>query len=235
MPTDYVDNYRKVLERIAIACQKSGRRPYEITIIGVTKGHSTEVLSKARALGLTDLGENRVQEANNKYKLKNDFFADNPLRLHMIGHLQSNKVKQAVHLFDTIDSIDSIETARLVDSRSRELGKTTRCLIQVNTSGEVQKSGVSPESTVDFVGQLLGLENINFCGLMTIGRLDGTESHIRACFSRLRELSTEVSKQLKIQTFDVLSMGMSDDFDIAIEEGATEVRLGTAIWGPREQ
>ncbi|MBL0060958.1 MAG: YggS family pyridoxal phosphate-dependent enzyme [bacterium] len=222
------------MDRIATACARSGRNPNEVTIVGVTKGHSKEILSKARALKLTDLGENKVQEAIEKYSDMRVGAIDYSVRLHMIGHLQSNKAKRAVELFDSIDTIDQPDTAQIVDKLANEAGKRLRVLMQVNTSGEPQKSGIEPDRAVELGSCLLNLKNLDFQGFMTIGPLEGDERAVRKSFEDLRKVRDRVSQELKIQTLPVLSMGMSDDFEWAIEEGATEIRLGTILWGPRE-
>lgn len=234
MPPANFDSYQRVLDRIATACQRSGRNPSEVTIVGVTKGHSSEILSKARALKLTDLGENKVQEAIEKYSDVRVGAIDYSVRLHMIGHLQSNKAKRAVELFDSIDTIDQPDTAQIVDKLAGEAGKRLRVLIQVNTSGEPQKSGIEPDRAIELGSCLLNLKNIDFQGFMTIGPLDGDVRSIRKSFEDLRKIRDRVCQELKIQSLPVLSMGMSDDFEWAIEEGATEIRLGTILWGPRE-
>ncbi len=233
LPANF-DSYQRVLDRIATACNRSGRNPSEVTIVGVTKGHSKEILSKARALNLTDLGENKVQEAIEKYSDIRVGAIDYPVRLHMIGHLQSNKAKRAVELFDSVDTIDQLETATIVDKFAGESGKRLRVLMQVNTSGEPHKSGISPESATELGSCLLNLKNIDFQGFMSIGPLDGDERAVRKSFEDLRKVSDRVSQEIRIQALPVLSMGMSDDFEWAIAEGATEIRLGTILWGPRE-
>lgn len=234
MPPANLDSYLRVLDRIAAACARSGRNPNDVTIVGVTKAHPREILSKARALKLTDLGENKVQEAIEKYSDVGVGAIDYSVRLHMIGHLQTNKAKRAVELFDCIDTIDRIETAEIVDRFARESGKRLRVLMQVNTSGEPQKSGIEPLRAVELGSCLLNLKNIDFQGFMTVGQLEGNELSIRKSFADLRRTRDRVCQELKIQSLPVLSMGMSDDFEWAVEEGATEIRLGTILWGPRE-
>ncbi len=235
MPTVNFSVFEAVSDRITAACDRSGRHPNEITIVGVTKGHPAEVLSKARALGLTDIGESKVQEAYRKYELTVIEGQSLSFRFHMIGQLQSNKVKRAVQVFNCIDTIDSYDTVVSVDKQCAEVGKRMRVLVQVNTSDEAQKSGVAPEGAKLLGEQILGLQNIDFQGFMTMGPLEGTERTIRKSFMQLRELRDQMCQELKIQELPVLSMGMSGDFEWAIEEGATEVRLGTVLWGAREQ
>jgi pyridoxal phosphate enzyme (YggS family) len=191
-------------------------------------------LSKARALGLTDLGENKVQEAIEKHGFLKAELEEYAVRLHMIGHLQSNKVKRAAEIFNCIDTIDYFRTAEAVDKAVSELGKRMRLLIQVNTSYEPQKSGIEPARAVELADQVRSLKRVDLQGFMTMGPLRGDERAVRESFRRLRQLRDQVCQELNLQTLPVLSMGMSGDFEWAIEEGATEVRLGTVLWGPRE-
>lgn len=228
------DALNSVLDRIKRARDRAGRQPAEITIVGVTKGHPQEIRRKARALGLKHLGENRVQEAFDKYG--DDEFASEPNRpiLHLIGHLQSNKAKKAIGLFDSIDTVDDLELAVTLNRLAIDSNKRPRVLIQVNTSGEQQKSGIAPEHAMQLVEIVKSLNNLDFKGFMTIGPLEGDETAIRKSFQQLREIRDTASKTFDMPELTVLSMGMSDDFEWAIEEGATEIRLGTILWGPRE-
>lgn len=234
MQTANSDAFDRVVDRISAACGRSGRRPEEITIVGVTKFHPPELLSKARALGLTDLGENKVQEAIEKYEFLKSNLPDYRVRLHMLGHLQSNKVKRASEIFNCIDTIDHFRTAEALDKAVSELDKSIRVLIQVNTSEEPQKSGVTPARAVELADQVRSLKRVHLQGFMTMGPLRGDERAVRESFAKLRLVREQVCQELNLQTLPVLSMGMSDDFEWAIEEGATEVRLGTILWGPRE-
>lgn len=228
------DALNSVLDRIKRACDRAGRQPSEITIVGVTKGHPPEIRRKARALGLRHLGENRVQEAIDKYG-NEDFKSDsNRPQLHLIGHLQSNKAKKAIGLFDSIDTVDNLELALTLNRLAADSQKRPRVLIQVNTSGEQQKSGIAPEHAIQLVETVKSLNNIDFRGFMTIGPLEGDEAAIRKSFRQLREIRDKASKTFDMPELTVLSMGMSDDFEWAIEEGTTEIRLGTILWGPRE-
>jgi len=223
-----------VLERIKRACDRCGRDPGEIVLVGVTKGHPREIRRKARALGLRHLGENRVQEALDKYG-DAEFLQDSARPcLHLIGHLQSNKAKAAAGLFDSIDSLDTLDVAKLLDHHAAASGKRLRVLIQVNTSGEVQKSGVEPARAVDLANLVRDLKNLDLRGFMTIGPWTDDERAIRDSFIELRRIRDRASSELSMPELTVLSMGMSDDFEWAIEEGATEIRLGTILWGPRQ-
>ncbi|MBK8128453.1 MAG: YggS family pyridoxal phosphate-dependent enzyme [bacterium] len=233
MSSDHVAAYARVRERIASACSRSGRSVEEITVVGVTKGHPQGVLSKARALNLGDLGENKVQEAIVKYGNGVLVSIANARRLHLIGHLQSNKVKKAVELFDCLDTVDSEDLAETVARAAGQAGRRVRVLLQVNTSHEAQKSGIDPLRASWLAERVLRLENIDFFGLMTIGPLTDGEREIRQSFADLRDLRDRLERDFGGARLPVLSMGMSGDFEWAIEEGATEIRLGTILWGAR--
>lgn len=183
---------------------------------------------------MLDLGENRVQEAIEK-------FGDGWLirefphgKLHLIGHLQSNKAKRAAALFDSIDSVDSSDLAEMLNLACFQIGRKLRVLIQVNTSGEAQKSGCQPDEAPLLCEKILKLQNLELSGLMTIGPLEGSEAKIRQSFAQLRELGEAIQTRLAPPRWGVLSMGMSDDYELALHEGATEIRLGSALFGPRD-
>ncbi|MCB9366083.1 MAG: YggS family pyridoxal phosphate-dependent enzyme [Calditrichaeota bacterium] len=224
-----------ILDRINEACVRAGRAADEVTIVGVTKGHAVEIVRKARALGLRHLGESRIQEATDKYGFSE--FLNDPERptLHLIGHLQSNKARKAVHLFDSIDSLDSVHLGETLDRLAAEQDKTLRVLIQVNTSGEAQKSGCETEQALELVEAVKSMSHLELRGLMTIGPLEGDEKATRRSFELLREIRERVAREANFPQLAELSMGMSGDFEWAIEEGATEIRLGTVLWGPREE
>ncbi len=220
-------NLMELRGRIAEACEEYERDADDITIVAVTKNHSAAVIKTAVAAGIHDIGESRVQEAEPKIKEVGGI-----ARFHMIGHLQTNKVKKAVQLFDVIQSVDSFKLAWEIDRQAGQIGRTIECLIEVNTSGESQKFGVAPEECLDLVRKVHALDNIKLIGLMTIGPLTDDEEAIRRSFRKCRELFLQ-AKEITDDEFDTLSMGMSDDFPLAIAEGATMVRIGTALFGPR--
>ena len=207
-----------------------GRNPDEITIVAVTKTVPPDRIQQAVEAGISVLGENRVQEAATKIsEVKGD------VSWHMVGHLQRNKVKRAVGMFDMIQSVDSLELAREIDKRCAQVGKTMDVLIEVNTSGEETKFGVEPESTLDLVGAISQLSSIRVKGLMTIGAFTENESVVKKCFATLRQLADDIrNAQIKGVEMQLLSMGMSSDYIWAIEEGSNMLRIGTAIFGPRQ-
>jgi pyridoxal phosphate enzyme (YggS family) len=221
------DNISELKARIARAAEKSGRRADRITIVAVSKTFPEDAIRAAVKAGITDIGENRIQEAEPKIKNLGKI-----ARWHMIGHLQSNKVKRALKIFDTIQSIDSFRLAEMIDTDDEIHVRTISCLIEVNSSGEKSKFGVAPAPAIDLIKKISFLQNIKLRGLMTIGPMTDDTARLRAAFRATRELF-ERGKEIAGDDFNILSMGMSADFEIAIEEGANMVRLGTAIFGRR--
>jgi pyridoxal phosphate enzyme (YggS family) len=230
---DFVrDNYARVLESIAAAASRAGRKSEEIALLAVTKFHPVEAVEAAYAAGARLFGENRVQEAEEKYPA---FLAAHPdARLHMIGHLQSNKAKKAVALFAIVQSVDSIELLSELDRRAGALGSRVEILFELHT-GEESKSGLpSLDALWAACEAAAGCQHIAPRGLMTMAPFTKEETPIRASFRRLKAARDEASKRFAFPSFDVLSMGMTNDFEIAVEEGSSLVRIGTAIFGRRE-
>jgi len=223
------DNVRLVKERIAEAAIRSGRKPESVVLVAAAKGIEAERVEEAIACGVSIVGENRVQEALTKFSkvsLKADW--------HMIGHLQTNKVKKALDIFSTIQSVDSLRLAREISRRAEQLGKETEVLIEVNTSGEPTKFGVEPENLIEVLGEAMSIPHLKIVGLMTIGVFSSDPERVQPCFRVLRELKMRCIDQFKeTARMKLLSMGMSNDFETAIEEGSNMVRIGTAIFGPR--
>ena len=230
MPPSFAiaERFVQLKVELAQACAGCGRRPDQIAILAVTKTHPPQTIQDAVSVGLNEIGENRVQEAEAKFAQIGHI-----ARYHLIGHLQSNKAKKAVQLFDVIQSVDSLGIAQEISKRAGEIGKTMECLIEVNTSGEVQKFGVQPAETVALAEQLVHLPNIRLTGLMTVGPLTDDSDRIRRAFRQCRE-QFELTRTKLGPQITVLSMGMSGDFGIAIEEGSTMIRIGTALLGERE-
>jgi len=226
MDESIVANLRRVRERIVAAAERSGRDPSQIRLVIVTKGVTTDRIRKAVAAGATLLGENRIQEALPKIKA-----LEGKIQWHLIGHLQRNKVKQAIHRFELIHSLDSLELAHEIERRAKQAGIQQRVLIQVNLSREPSKYGVLPEDADELVRETSALPHLALEGLMTIPPPSIDPQQSRRYFRRLRE-KMEDQRQAGLSVRE-LSMGMSNDFEIAIEEGATLVRIGTAIFGPR--
>jgi hypothetical protein len=219
----------EVLQRIQQASLSCGRDIDEITIVAVAKKHSLEEVEEMVRLGFSEIAESRVQETEKKYATGRP-----DCRLHLVGHLQTNKVKKAVGLFDVIQSVDSIRLATKISKQAAESNKRIPILLEVNTSGEEQKYGLVPEKTAETADKIAVMENLVLSGLMTVGPLTDDESRIRSSFRRLRKLlETIKSDHPELAEFRTLSMGMSTDFELAIQEGATMLRIGTALFGPR--
>ena len=225
---ELADRLYSVLERIAGACARSGREPASVRLLPVTKGFPADTVRRAIALGLQDFGENRVQEAEEKIPA-----VEPRPRWHLVGHLQSNKAKRAVQLFDVIHSIDSDAVAGEVSRRAVQVGRRIACLVEVNTSGDRAKFGVAPERARELLLAAGRLEGIELRGLMTLGPLEGGPEGARRAFQSLARIRREAAGAGLLTERADLSMGMSDDFEIAMEEGATIVRVGTALFGPR--
>jgi len=225
---DIADNLRNVRQRVATACQRTGRDPASVTLLTVSKGHSSEAVRAASELGLVLFGENRVQEA--KIKIGQ---CPNRLRWHLIGHLQSNKCRDAVHFFEMIQSVDSLELAREINKWAEKSVKTMPVLLEVNIAGESSKFGYPPEKVAQDLAEINRLPKIEVHGLMTVAPWTTEPEKVRPVFRRLRELKTACEDILGAP-LPHLSMGMSGDFEVAVEEGATMIRLGHALLGPRK-
>lgn len=226
------ENLLKIRERISLACAKVNRDPNAITIVAVSKGRTVEQVREALVAGITDIGENRVQEAFLKYNtLYAKRYTLNAIKWHMVGHLQTNKVRDAVKIFDLIQSVDSLRLAEEIDKQAAKINKVQDILIEVKTSPEATKFGLKPEEAAEFLKQIAKFKNINLKGLMTIAPLVDDSEKSRPYFKMLRQLCDEINALNAIRyTLNALSMGMSDDFEVAIAEGATMVRLGRAIF-----
>jgi pyridoxal phosphate enzyme (YggS family) len=214
-------NLQEVQRRINSACERSHRVPNDVKLVAVTKSATAMDMRVAFGCGLRDFGENRVQEADGKITELTDLRSQ--ITWHMIGHVQSNKAKLAAGLFDIIHSVDSVKLARLLSKQAME---TLPVLIQVNISGEVTKNGFEAEQVEDAVETISRLSNVNVLGLMTIAPIADEPEDVRLIFRELRQMRDCLGLQH-------LSMGMSEDFEVAIEEGATLVRIGRAIFSKR--
>lgn len=223
------ERVKQIRERIEAAAVKSGRTANDITIVGVTKGVSVEAVVEARAAGISILGENRVQEAEEKV-------LQVPGEWHLIGHLQSNKVHRALELFSTVQSVDSVRLAEKINESALALGKIVPIFLEINISGEEQKYGFKPEDIYGAGDGIAPLSNIQVTGLMGIAPNSPDTQERRASFKKLKNIFG-VCKSMKIENFQMkfLSMGMSDDFETAIEEGSNMLRLGRSIFGERKK
>lgn len=225
-------NLSRIREQIAAAARRSGRSPAAVTLLGVVKGVDPARVAAAIEIGLADLAENRVQEAMRRRD------ALGPTRdratWHLIGTLQTNKVRQALELFEVIHSLDRWPLATEIARRAEGRGRLVRALLQVNVSGEASKRGLAPQEVEPFLERAGQLESLRIEGLMTIAPLVSDPEQVRPVFRRLRELRDRLARR-RWPNADLreLSMGMSGDFTVAVEEGATLVRIGTALFGPR--
>jgi len=225
-----VDNLKTVTGRIAAAAKRSGRDLSSVDLVVVTKTVGVDMIREAVAAGALTLGENRVQEAKEKIEKLGPIAS-----WHLIGRLQSNKAKRAVRLFDLIHSVDSLDLAMEIDRQAAKIGKVQDVLVEVNLAGEASKAGVASEDALALIKGAARLKNIAIKGLMTMPPFSDSSEDSRPYFKKLRELSDSVAREnIPGISMKELSMGMSGDFEVAIEEGATMVRVGTAIFGQRK-
>ncbi len=221
------DRLRRVQLRLAEACQRCGRDPTSVLLIGVTKGVESDRIAEAVRCGLADLGENRVQEARGK----REALGLPGVRWHLIGHLQRNKSKPAVELFDTVHSVDSLELVEALERDAAARRKRLGVFVQVNISGEATKFGCSSAEAVPLARAVSQRSHLELAGLMTMAPLAEDPEAARPCFRGLRQVRNDVAAALSREASSLkLSMGMSHDFEVAVEEGADVVRIGTAIF-----
>ena len=224
---DRLENIKGRIEKTALDC---GRNPESIRLIAVSKTVSAAIVKDAIEAGAMILGENYVQEAREKISALSNFETS----WHFIGHLQSNKAKYAVRLFDLIHSVDSIKLARELNKQAQKDGKIQKILIQINISQEKTKSGIAVDDTADIIQAISKFENIKIKGLMTMPPFFNQPDRVRPFFAALRELRDQLAdRAIPKVSLEELSMGMTGDFEVAIAEGATMVRVGTAIFGER--
>ena len=220
------DNIKRVLDRIREAEKRYGREVGDVTLVAITKTRSSDVVAEAVRAGLFDIGENRVQEAEQKFsEVGIDF------RRHLVGHLQTNKVKKALEIFDVIHSIDSLKLASKIASLG---GNEKELLLEVNSSGEESKFGVAPDAAIEMLEEITETTGLTINGLMTVGPMSDDENVIRSAFKKLKSLfDRAASSNIRGVNMNYLSMGMTNDFEIAIEEGSNMVRIGRALFGER--
>ena len=233
------ENLEKLETEMEEACRRAGRSRNDVELMAVSKTYPASTIAEAAALGLQLFGENRVQEFASKALhagALRELCGTQSLRVHLIGHLQSNKAARAVELFDAIDSLDSLRLAERLNDATARLNKRLPVLLEVKLSAEETKEGLDPESadTATLLERLPDLEHLHLQGLMTIAPWDVPEEQTRACFRALREIRDRWATVHPRLSFEVLSMGMSGDFPIAIAEGATRIRIGTALFGKRQ-
>jgi len=223
------DNILKIKERITFVCSKVNQDPNSVTVVCVSKGRTAEQIEEVIEAGITDIGENRVQEAIIKINALRT--TNYKLRTHMVGHLQTNKVKDAVRIFDLIQSVDSLRLAKELDKQASKINKLQDILIEVKTSKEATKFGIKPDDAIEVIKEITKFRNINIKGLMTIAPIVDNPEKTRPYFRLLREIRDKIN-ELRTKNYELrtLSMGMTDDFEVAIEEGSNMLRLGRAIF-----
>lgn len=226
---DIAANYHEIIDRIGKTAVRCGRKPEDIKLLAAAKSQSVEAVRTAIAAGNTLVGENYVQEAQEKKRQ-----IQQAIEWHLIGHLQRNKAKAAVEIFDVIETLDSLALARELDKAGRKQGKTVRAYVEVNLGSEQSKTGIAKDEVRCLLEEAGKLDCLNVAGLMTVPPYRDDPEEVRPYFRELRELKARLAEQ-PIPNVDLreLSMGMSHDYEIAIEEGATIVRIGTALFGPR--
>lgn len=224
-------NIQEIQNRIARAAERSGRTFEDISLVAVTKTVEPDIINQAIQLGIHHIGENKVQEIMKKY----DMINSSGLKWHLIGHLQTNKVKYIIDKVDMIHSVDSYKLAVEIDKRAKKINKIMDILIQVNISGEESKYGIQPDECHAVIQDICKLPNVKVRGLMTIAPYTDDAETVRPYFRDLKKLFIDIAeKNYDNVSMDYLSMGMTGDFEVAIEEGANIVRIGTAIFGPRQ-
>lgn len=224
-------NYSEIIARAEAAALKSDRKFEDIRIIAVSKTHPKEILGNASNAGIRVFGENYVQELEEKY---NYFSANKEIEWHFIGHLQRNKAKYIAPFVSYIHTVDSVKLLEELDKRAEENNRILKILLQVNTSGETSKYGCEPEQTIELAENAQNYKHLQLKGLMTIGTFTDSEQQQRKEFSQLRTLLEDINSKLPSLKLTELSMGMTHDFETAIDEGATMIRVGTAIFGERD-
>ena len=224
------NNLNDIEKRISAACSRAGRSRSEVTLIAVSKMNPPESIIAAYECGIDTFGENKVQELTDKIEV-----IDLPLKWHLIGHLQTNKVKYIAGKVEMIHSVDSFHLAQVIDRESEKRGIVTEILLEINIADEESKFGIRPDECEKIVREIAALKNVKIAGLMTVAPFTEDAETNRPYFKQMRELSVDIaSKNIDNVSMNVLSMGMTGDFEVAVEEGATHVRVGTGIFGARD-
>ena len=225
---DFKKNLEVIEENICNACKKAGRSRDEVTLIAVSKTKPVEDLQAVYDLNIRDFGENKVQELKDKIEVMPE-----DIKWHMIGHLQRNKVKYIIGKTSLIHSVNTVELAEEISKRSESNNVTTSVLLQANVSGEESKHGFAPHELKPAIDKIMALPSIKVCGLMTMAPIEEYEGQAREVFAKTRVIFEDLKSYTGLECFNVLSMGMSDSYECAIEEGSTLVRVGSAIFGAR--
>ena len=223
-------NLEYVLEKIETAKTKSSIN-HRVELVAATKTRDISTIEECYKLGIKTIGENRIQEATEKFTYFHGF---EKITKRFIGHLQSNKVTKCLKVFDTVDSVDSLKLAKKLNSTPKNNHNKLECLLEINTSGEPQKNGFSPNISIDLIS-CFSLPELKSVGLMTIGPNTKNKKQIRGAFAELRKIKEEINKEIGTDVLTELSMGMTNDYELGVQEGSTMVRLGTGLFGKREQ
>jgi pyridoxal phosphate enzyme (YggS family) len=232
---DIKENIDNILEKIKVAAEKSGRKSEDIILIAVSKTVDWEKAKEAVEAGVNNLGENRVQEITNKYEQFDNLNLNSNVNWHMIGHLQKNKVKYIIDKVNLIHSVENLELANEINKRAAQHNLISNVLIELNIGEEESKFGISDENVIEFVKSLEQFEHIKVLGLMTVAPYAENPEDVRWVFKKMKEIYNNISNiNLRNTEMKYLSMGMTNDFEIAIEEGSNIVRIGTAIFGARD-
>ncbi len=224
------DNVRRVFDKITDTCRKIGRDPKEITLVGVTKFAPVEAINEAILAGISHVAENKVQEGESKYP---QLTSAKPVTRHLIGHLQSNKAKDALQAFDLIQSVDSVKLVKEIEKQAVKLNRVADILVQINTAREEQKYGLAPEDVTAFFDQVVTLPHIRVLGVMAMAPFTDDKQVVAQCFKDLRKFKEQLASQYKGSSqiqMRTISMGMSQDLEIALQEGSNMVRIGSAIF-----
>jgi pyridoxal phosphate enzyme (YggS family) len=234
-PEAVAERMHSVRERVAQACERAGRSPDEITIVAISKTFPMQAIESGKAAGLDHFGENRARQLRDKAKARPGVFEGGDVTWHMVGHLQTNKAKFVARHADWFDALDSPRLAEELDKRAAKNDRVLPCLVQVNITGEEQKYGLDPAETHDYLDHCAQYDHLAIKGLMALASFVDDPEAVRGEFQRMRELfeTYDASGNPRVEMAE-LSIGMSNDFEVAIEEGSTMVRLGTSIFGPRD-
>lgn len=234
--TDVALRLESIRRRISEAAARAGRDPREVEIVAVTKNVEVEVIREAVLAGISIIGENRVQEARRKFAVLGPYVEGRPIAWHFVGHLQTNKVKPALEIFSLIHSLDSWKLACEIQRIAERMDRVVECLLEINVSGKPSRFGVNPGDAVALARQVVALDRVRLAGVMAIAPVVGVEEDARPYFRMAREICGRISDEGLFRVGRVhLSMGMTQDFEVAVEEGATMVRIGTGIFGPRQK
>lgn len=230
------DNIARLKDDISLICQRLGRNPAEVKLVCVSKTASAEMIFQALQCGITDIGENRVQDAEQKFLklagLLKKSAKNYDIKYHMVGHLQTNKVKSALKFFDLIQSVDSLRVAQEINKNAEKLKRSAEVLIEVNTSVEESKFGIKPEEALQLTAEIAKLKMVRINGLMTVGEESEDSEVIRKCFKKLSLLKEKIAQEIDLPNVQMkyLSMGMTSDYRIALEEGSNMLRIGRLIF-----